>query len=409
VESVGWETDAVLIRSTVWAFERTDQVVAAAFEAVDYAVGAAIGFSLGARLPVLVPLALVTGLLGYAAYLRLPPHLQREAREAAGVGGDALQRWLADHPEIVEHLANGGGGLVDGFWTGLTHQPVFGPDGAPPFHPTTEEAAALLASLYPGDGSPVVVPRQDLASPAATVPASLEAMIAHLRRVALLSGHPDSPDNGTVEIQTWEGPRGPQHIVYVPGTDDMLTTPLSRDHDVRDMPTNLLAVSGAGTTYAQGILEAMEQGGIAPGEPVTLVGHSQGGIMAAWLAAHQETYEVTNVVTAGSPVGGQGPYPPETHLLSLENKGDLIPMTEGEQNPDAANHVTVTFDADGPDLVGNHDLERYVAGGGAVDASAHPSLVAELERLRALGFLAGPDAPGTGTRTQVFQITRDQR
>ena len=232
-------------------------------------------------------------------------------------------------------------------------------------------------------------------------------MIARLREVALLSGEPDSPDNGTVEIQTWNGSRGPQHIVYLPGTDDMLTTPASRDHDVRDMPTNFLAVSGVSTTYAEGILEAMRQAGIAPVDPVTLVGHSQGGIMAGWLAAHQESYTVTTAVTVGSPVGGQGPYPADTHVLSLENRGDLIPLTEGEQNPDAANHVTVTFDDDGTSLVDNHDLARYVAGGGAVDASDDPSLVAELERLRALGFLADPGVIGPDTLTQVFQITRD--
>ena len=74
--------------------------------------------------------------------------------------------------------------------------------------------------------------------------------------------------------------------------------------------------------------------------------------MAAWLATHPHAFEIGAVVTAGSPVGGMGDYPAGTHVLSLENRGDLVPLTDGEANPDAGNHVTVTFDDRGPDLVG---------------------------------------------------------
>lgn len=403
VESVSWETDALLIRSTVWAFERTDQVIAATFEVVDYTVGRAVGFRLAAGLPVVV----TVGLLGWGVYSALPPGLQGAAREAAGRGADAFQEWLADHPGVVEHLANGGGGLVDGFWHGLSRQPLVGPDGDPLFHPTTESAAGLLAGLFPDDGSPEVRSRDDLVPPGRSAPASMADVLANLERVAALSDTPDSPRNGTVEIQTVTGRGGPAHVVYLPGTDDMTTTPWSADGDVRDMPTNLLAVSGVSTSYAEGILEAMRQAGIEPGEPVLLAGHSQGGIMAAHLAAHQETYRVTGVVTAGSPVAGLGPFPDSTHVLSLEHRGDVVPLVEGEPNTDAANHTTVTFDDSETSpggLVGNHDHSHYVAGGAAVDASDHPSLVAELERLRAAGLLGGEG----DTRSQVFQISRDR-
>jgi len=407
VESVAWETDAVLIRATVTAFETTDQVVAATFEVIDYAVGRTVGFAVGAGLPVLVPAAVVTGLLGYATYQALPPALQQEARAAATTGAATLEAWVAEHPWLLERLANGGGGLVDGFWSGVTGQPVVGPDGRLLFHATTEDAALLLAGFYPDDGVPQVVRREDLAphgpgSP--DVPSSLAELLAHLRQVSLLSGDPDSPDNGTIEVQTVHGPDGPRHVVYLPGTDDMLTTPWSRDDDVRDLPTNFAAVGGASTTYADGILAAMARAGIEPGEPVALVGHSQGGIMAAWLASHQDTYLVSAVVTAGSPVAGLGPFPEGAHVLSLENRGDVIPLIEGEANPDSRNHVTVTFDDGGPSMVDNHDLARYVAGGAAVDAATHPSIVDELARLRSLGFLAD-DAEG-GARTQVFQVIR---
>ncbi|MEO5851628.1 MAG: hypothetical protein ABIQ15_03865 [Nocardioides sp.] len=398
VESVGWETDALLIRSTVWAFERTDLLVAATFEVVDYTAGRALGLTVALTLPALA----TSGLLVWGLTSVLPPPLRRGAADAAGRGSDALSRWLTEHPEVVEHLANGGGGLVDGFWTGVSG-PLVGPDGEPLFHPTTESAAGLLAGFYPGDGGPEVTARGDLAPPARGAPASLADLLATLQDVSALSDTPDSPRNGTVEIQTLPG-EPPVHVVYLPGADDLATTPWSADGDVRDQPTNLLAVSGTSTSYADGILESMRLAGIRPGEPVLLVGHSQGGIVASQLAAHPEGFQVAGVVTAGSPVAGQGPYPEGTHVLSLEHRGDVVPLVEGEPNADAANHVTVTFDDHEDDVAGNHDLAHYVRGAAAVDASDDPSLLAELARLTDAGFLGGDG----DTRSQVFQITRRQ-
>lgn len=398
VESVSWETDALLIRSSVWAYESTDQLVAGSFEVLDYAAGRLLGVTLAVGLPTVI----TTGLLGWGLYSVLPPPLQREAREAADDGSESLQRWLTEHPGVVERLANGGGGLVDGFWTGVSRQPWIGPDGDVSFHPTTESAAGLLAGFFPDDGTPGVERRDDLA-PDREAPTSVAALMATLEQVAALSGTPDSPDNGTVEVQTISGARGPVHVVYLPGTDDMATTPWSADDDVRDMPTNLLAVSGASTSYADGILEAMRRAGVEPGDPVLLVGHSQGGIMAAHLAAQQGTYDVTGVVTAGSPVAGQGPYPESTHVLSLEHHGDVVPLADGGRNADAANHVTVTFDdGSASGVAGHHDLAHYVAGGAAVDASDDPTLLAELARLEEAGFLRRDG----DASSQVFQISR---
>ena len=89
VESVAWETDALLIRAAVSAFEQVDQLVAAGFEAVDYAAGRAVGSAIATALP----LAAITGLLGYAGYAALPEDLQHEVRTAAAAGGAALQDW----------------------------------------------------------------------------------------------------------------------------------------------------------------------------------------------------------------------------------------------------------------------------------------------------------------------------
>ncbi len=405
-ESLGWEADALLIRACVAAFERTDQAVALAFHLVDQQVGRALGAGLGRS----APTALAAGALAYATYLTLTPDEQRALRAAAAGGSKALQGWVSRHPWIVEHLASGGGGLVDGLWAGATGQLVLGPDGQPLPHLTTSAAAEVLARFYPGDGDADVVRRDDLlahGSAAPPVPSDLAAMLTHLREVSLLSTGSTSPGNGTIEVQTITGPDGPRHVVYLPGTDDMLTTPWSRDADVRDLPTNFAAVGGADTTYADGILEAMADAGIRPGEPVALVGHSQGGIMAAWLAAHQDTYAVSAVVTAGSPVAGMGPYPDGMQMLSLESSADVVPLLDGDPNPDTTQHVTVVFDDPGVDASANpvvdaHDLARYVEGAAAAGDSDDPSIRDALRRLSEAGFL-GSDDPA---RSQVLQISR---
>ena len=124
---------------------------------------------------------------------------------------------------------------------------------------------------------------------------------------------------------------------------------------------------------------------------------------AAWIASHSQGFHVTQVVTAGSPVAGLGDYPPGTQVLSLEHHGDVVPLLDGEDNPDAANHVTVTFDDHETSVGGNHALSHYVNGAAGVDASTHPSLTAALADLHDDGFLTGET---TDVAYQAFQITR---
>lgn len=402
VASVAWEADAVLVRVTVAAFEETDELVRITFEAVDYAVGRALGHAL-------VP---ALGAVLVAGAVTAPLWLPALDADAPGSGpstelADALQAWVIEHPELVQHLANGSGGLVDGFWDGLVPGPPLPPWGAGLFTPTAEDAAGVLAGLFPPDGQPVVAVRDDLATASGQeVPGSLADVMGHLDEVNQWSAADRPGDNGTIEIQTWVGDDGPpHHIVYLPGTDDMMTLPWSMDDDVRDLPTNLLAVNGQSTAYAQGILEAMHQAGIAADDPVLLAGHSQGGIEAAWIAAHTSDFHVTQVVTAGAPVAVMGDYPSHTQVLSLEHRGDVIPLLAGEDNPDATNHVTVTFDDHEASVAGNHSLWHYTNGAAGVDASLHPSLVGALDSLHGDGFLTG--AP-TEVHTQAFQISRGQ-
>ena len=107
-------------------------------------------------------------------------------------------------------------------------------------------------------------------------------------------------------------------------------------------------------------------------------------------------------MTAGSPVGGESGYPPGTHVLSLENRGDVVPLLDGRDNADSVQQVTVRFDDHETSVVDNHDLRHYVRGARAAEASTDPSVREQLASLRASGFLT---RHGTAT-SQVFQISR---
>lgn len=268
--------------------------------------------------------------------------------------------------------------------------------------------AQLLAAgadhLYPGHGAPVVTPASeqlgDDGGRSTPTPTSLGDLMQQLARVAGWSDTPDSPANGTIAIQTFVVDGLPHHVVYLPGTD-VLDAPWQQGADVRDLGSAVQTQLGQPSPYALGVLEAFAQAGIRPGEPVLLAGHSQGGMVAWWLAHHPHGYAIGHVVTAGSPLGS-GSAPAGVEVISLENAGDPVPWLDLTPNGHDPHHTTVGFDDPGQGVVGPHGLEHYVVGGAATDAATHPSLTDALASFHDAGFLTSGD---TGT-TQAFQIVR---
>ena len=261
--------------------------------------------------------------------------------------------------------------------------------------------AGALSLLYGGPGRPVVTPYA--AQLGTERPTSVRDLLEHLHEVAGLSGRPDSPANGTIEVQTITTADGAvRHVVYLPGTDDF-NAPWDQGGDVRDLETDLDAMSGRPDAYQEGILEALHQAGVGSDEPVLIVGHSLGGMEAAATLAGHGGYHVTDVVTAGSPTAQLPGFPAGSHVLSLEQEGDIVPELDGAPNPDTIQQTTVTFDAHpAAGVVAHHSYGVYEQGAGLVDESTDPSVLDAVRSLHQHGYLG---TAGTVT-SQVFQITR---
>ena len=341
--SIGWEADAVAVRCAIAYLEAADQSVRAAIATVDR------------RLAEVAVAAL--------------------AAAVAVEGEDAF----TNHPGLVSHAVSGLGGPV---------------------------TALGLGTLYGGPGRPHVAPYPADLDGGRTQPASVRDLLEQLHEVAELSGHPDSPANGTIAVQTitGPGPDGPvRHVVYLPGTDDF-NAPWDQDSDVRDLETDLDLMGRQPDAYGAGVLVALHDAGVRPDEPVLLVGHSLGGMAAVAILAGHGGFHVTDVVTAGSPTAQVPGFPAGSHVLSLEQEGDVVPQLDGSANPDSVEQTTVTFDADpDPGVLAHHGYAAYEQGAALVDQSTDPSVAAAVQSLHDHGFLGtGPDQ----VASQVFQITR---
>lgn len=269
-----------------------------------------------------------------------------------------------------------------GMFTTLVGPGVVGPLSGLLSKPYGAETPVLTTQVRPGPPT----------GGAAPPPHSVTDLVT---RLGQLSTAPD----GDIEVQTLVASDGTRrHVVYLPGTDDM--DPFSSDRQIRDMQENTRLVAGEPTAYAAGVLAALKMAGVRRGEPVLLTGHSQGGMVAAAVAAQRSPYKVTNVVTFGSPTAQVDDLPADVHVLSLDHDGDLVPQLAGLDHP-SAEHVTVHFDSGTEGVVGNHSFSHYTAGAEAVDASTDPDVVSNV------GTLGGYLAPGQASCSELFQLTRD--
>lgn len=129
-------------------------------------------------------------------------------------------------------------------------------------------------------------------------------------------------------------------IVTIPGTNDHPDSPMGWEQNLELMSNNKQQRMQAAS--ARFVHEAMQQAGIKPQDSVALVGHSQGGIVAATIASDlSENYRIEHVVTAGSPIANH-PIPRRTWVTSVEMDDEIVANLDGAKNPKRDNWLTVT-------------------------------------------------------------------
>jgi pimeloyl-ACP methyl ester carboxylesterase len=183
--------------------------------------------------------------------------------------------------------------------------------------------------------------------------------------------------HGAIDVRIMTMPDGSRRVIVdITGTKSWDPLPTS---DVTSLTTNGRALVGDPTAYEGGVLAAMRRAGVRRSDAVMVVGHSEGGMVAVTTARDASAsgeFNVTHVVTAGSPVGlSAASLPGRVRLLALENSRDVVPHLDGVANPDRTNVTTASSKRGDGTLVGDHDLDRsYVAVAADVEASTNASV-----------------------------------
>jgi len=133
---------------------------------------------------------------------------------------------------------------------------------------------------------------------------------------------------------------GNRFIAYLPGTQTW--SPLGLSNPI-DFTSNLQAMKGSGLAASErgvqlALAEAIKSAGVGASASILLVGHSQGGLIAANIAANDR--RVKGLVTFGAPIS-QLADKIKVPTVAIQHKNDIVPKLGLKANPLAENMVTV--------------------------------------------------------------------
>ncbi|GAA1489994.1 hypothetical protein [Brachybacterium sacelli] len=224
----------------------------------------------------------------------------------------------------------------------------------------------------------------------ATDPTSIAEMMDNLDAV----GEAQKEDATTIRVQQVLGDDGQtRYIVYVPGSHGAMENIIGSDAtgNPMDWNQNPGALGGQETDSSQAVIAAMESAGIPHGADVSLVAHSQGGIVANNLAADPSVngaadgWNVSNVVSVGSPVE-LADVPSSTSTINVAHEpvhepplsplladvgaplrgghpiGDVVPTLDGDPHDEEGtppNRHEVGLPAPSSNPAENHDVQNY--------------------------------------------------
>jgi hypothetical protein len=392
VQSRGQQLEAAVLH-----YEATEQANAALLSGRRQATGSLL--TAGAPLAPLIAPLLVGGGLGWLTSERI------SGRDPAA----DLQRHLTDHPGIVDEIMGTSPGVLNALVATAPLATAFrlGADGYP-F--SQEEVAGMVAGLYT-DGTAEVTRVDEAPTEAMTaVPAGIGGLLEGLAfRNKQTGGEAQGQiDVRVVTVAEMDGDVRRSYIVDLPGTKDWQFDPTADRPYPNDLGTNVRLMAGDPSLRTDAVATALQLAGARPSDPVMLIGHSQGG-MLAMRAADQFTregrYNVTNVITAGSPVARM-PVPDYVQVLSLENAHDIVPHLDGQPNPDQPNRITITFAEQRGAIGFNHDMgDLYSPAGHRLDHSLDPSLDVYRQSLQGR-FIFADDAPEVTVQAYVYDVKR---
>ena len=228
-------------------------------------------------------------------------------------------------------------------------------------------------------------------------PASLEEL-AIRTRLSYQSGE------GRVTIERY----GPNFIAYIPGTQTW--NPISGSNPM-DFTSNMQAMKGPGLAASEigvqlALNTALAKAGAGPNAKILLVGHSQGGMIAANIS--QRDKRVKGVVTFGAPIA-QVASQLKVPVVALEHSNDIVPKLGLKANPMAENMATVVRETpisnQNDALVEAHDISSYVKTAEMADESQEFGLKRVREQLFAvIGVEKGNQVEG---EAQVYELKRN--
>ncbi|WP_411722305.1 hypothetical protein [Mycetocola sp.] len=330
-----------------------------------------------------------------------------EIRRLAALAGEPLTNALADHSDLlvrpafvslVRALVSSADDVAmgaAGFSPGMAH--FLGDEGAGVVGLSSVAGALLiLAGRNAYTPTPLTVTRS--APSPVSAPASLGDAAARIPSSG--AGNPQ------VRVERYGRDGEASYAVYIAGTSAFSTG----GDEPFDMASNLAGIAGSDTAAQQATVEAMDDAGIRPGDPVSFFGHSQGGLVAARIAA-SEVYSTQALVTFGSP-SGQIPIPDQVAHVAVEHAEDITPALGGQPLGGEAGRerIVVTrglFDDGGPpdgaSLGSAHHMVRYSETAALIDDSTDPRLSPMREALTGLG------AAGVSGTATTYRAERDRR
>lgn len=351
--SVELDADALVMRATVLTYRWLDDLQHLAERTLGSIAARAVGY--------LAPEVALGGAIFSAGLI-----------ETDALDRDGLASYLNElaeaNPDLMDHFASGGGGLIDRLRMRslLTVAALGRPEG------TAAARGGLRAVGAPAFEVDVAAGLRDVAAglvedAGTDLEATLDGGAAPRSLEDLLSSL------STVEADLLVQQVAPERfIAFLPhrGTVNGTLRLVGGDHAPR-----VASVVAALESAAEGVDDAR----------VMLVGHAQGGVTAAELAAQvsSDRFTIDQVVTAGAPSAHVPRIPEGTNVLALEDRADPVALLGSLVNAGVPNRLTVVFDggeASGP--------SAYVAGGRAADRAGHPELQAAIRRIQELGYLS---------------------